>query len=55
MRSVSSLSEKLIVIALGGNALLQRGQKGSFDDQYQNIKGTVAKVADLLERGHKIV
>jgi carbamate kinase len=49
------LSEKLIVIALGGNALLQRGQKGSFDDQYQNIKGTVAKVADLLERGHKIV
>ncbi|MGA2625691.1 MAG: carbamate kinase [Candidatus Bathyarchaeia archaeon] len=49
------MSEKLIVIALGGNALLQRGQKGSFDDQYQNIKGTVAKVADLLERGHKIV
>jgi carbamate kinase len=49
------LSEKLIVIALGGNALLQRGQKGSFDDQYQNVKGTVAKIADLLERGHKIV
>jgi len=43
------------VIALGGNALLQRGQKGSFDDQYQNVKGTVAKVADLIERGHKIV
>jgi carbamate kinase len=55
VRSVSSLSEKLIVIALGGNALLQRGQKGSFDDQYQNVKGTVAKIADLLERGHKIV
>ncbi len=43
------------MIALGGNALLQRGQKGSFDDQYQNVKGTVAKIADLLERGHKIV
>ena len=47
--------ETLIVIALGGNALLRRGQKGSFDDQYQNVKGTVAKVADLIERGHKIV
>ena len=47
--------ETLIVIALGGNALLQRGQKGSFDDQYQNVKGTVGKVADLIERGHKIV
>jgi carbamate kinase len=49
------LVETLIVIALGGNALLQRGQKGSFDDQYQNVKGTVGKVADLIERGHKIV
>src|SRR5208282_5466192 len=49
------LNEKLIVIALGGNALLKRGQKGTFDDQYQNVKGTVPKVADLLERGHKIV
>ena len=55
MRSVSSLTEKLIVIALGGNALLQRGQKGSFDDQYRNVKGTVAKIADLIERGYKIV
>ncbi|MGA3108337.1 MAG: carbamate kinase [Candidatus Bathyarchaeia archaeon] len=49
------MNEKLIVIALGGNALLKRGQKGTFDDQYQNVKGTVAKVADLIERGHKIV
>ncbi len=55
MRSVSGLTEKLIVIALGGNALLKRGQKGTFDDQYQNVKATVAKVADLIERGHKIV
>ena len=43
------------MIALGGNALLKRGQKGTFDDQYQNVKGTVAKVADLIERGDKIV
>ena len=43
------------MIALGGNALLKRGQKGTFDDQYQNVKGTVAKIADLIERGHKIV
>ena len=52
---VSGLAEKLIVIALGGNALLKRGQKGSFDDQYQNVKSTVANVADLIERGYKIV
>jgi carbamate kinase len=49
------LTEKLIVIALGGNALLQRGQKGSFDDQYRNVKETVGKVADLIQRGYKVV
>jgi carbamate kinase len=49
------LNHKLIVIALGGNALLQRGQKGSFDEQYQNVQSTVSKVADLIQRGYEIV
>jgi carbamate kinase len=49
------LVENLIVIALGGNAVLKRGQKGSFDEQYQNVKGTVSKIADLVVSGHKIV
>lgn len=49
------MKDKLIVIALGGNALLQRGQKGSFDEQYRNVKDTVGKIADLIQRGYKIV
>jgi carbamate kinase len=49
------LVESLIVIALGGNALLQRGQKGTFEEQYQNVKSTVAKIATLIERGNKVV
>ncbi len=49
------LAEKLVVIALGGNALLQRGQKGTFEEQYQNTKGTVPKIADLIEQGYKVV
>lgn len=47
--------ENLIVIALGGNALLQRGQKGTFEEQYQNVRSTVSKIADLIQRGHKVV
>jgi carbamate kinase len=46
---------KLIVIALGGNALLKRGEKGSFDEQYQNVKSTVGKIAELINRGHNVV
>lgn len=49
------MTDKLIVIALGGNALLRRGQKGTFEEQYRNVKETVTKVADLIERGYKIV
>lgn len=49
------MTDKLIVIALGGNALLRRGQKGTFEEQYRNVKETVTKIADLIERGYKIV
>lgn len=43
------------MIALGGNALLQHGQSGTFDEQYGNVKTTVANIADLVERGYKVV
>ena len=47
--------ENLIVIALGGNALLKRGQKGTFQEQYENVKATVGKIADLIQRGYRVV
>lgn len=49
------MAEKLIVIALGGNAVLKRGERGTYDEQYQNIKTSVGKIADLIVGGHKIV
>ena len=50
-----ALSDRLIVIALGGNAVLKRGQKGTMEEQYNNVKETVSKVADLIQKGYKIV
>ena len=49
------MNEKLIVIALGGNALLQRGQKGTFEEQYANVKKAVSEIADLIQRDYKVV
>jgi carbamate kinase len=49
------MAEKLIVIALGGNAVLKRGEKGTYDEQYQNIKTSVGDIADLVVGDHKIV
>jgi carbamate kinase len=52
---VKGLNDKLIVIALGGNALLQRGEKGTFEEQYGNVKNSVSEIADLIQRGYKVV
>ena len=35
--------------------MLQRGQKGTFEEQYQNVMKTASRVADLIQRGYKIV
>ncbi len=43
------------MIALGGNAILQRGERGSFDEQYRNVTNTVKSIADLVERGYGVV
>jgi carbamate kinase len=49
------LSDTLVVIALGGNALLQRGQKGTVEEQSGNLKETMSRIADLIQRGCEVV
>ncbi|RZN48240.1 carbamate kinase [archaeon] len=44
-----------IVIALGGNAILQADQKGSFQDQMENITRIATQIAQLVRAGHRIV
>jgi len=45
----------LLTIALGGNALLQYGQKGTFEEQLANARITAKQIVELIKRGHKIV
>jgi len=47
--------KKLAVVALGGNALLRGDQKGTIDEQEQNVYETCSKVYALLERGYDLV
>jgi carbamate kinase len=47
--------ENLLVVALGGNALLQRGESGSFQAQYRNVTLAVKHIADIIEANHKVV
>jgi len=48
--------KKLVVIALGGNAILRPGQTGTFEQQMENVETTCAQLADMVTSGsYKIV
>src|SRR2546422_2537708 len=50
-----SSGQPLAVIALGGNALLQRGERGSFDEQYRNVRRIMSQVADVIVNGQRLL
>jgi len=44
----------IILIAFGGNALIQSGQKGTAEEQFENLKLTMGQIAKLAQH-YKIV
>ncbi len=44
-----------VVIALGGNALLQRGQKPSIENQRANVARAATAIAAVIEAGHNVI
>lgn len=46
---------KLAVVALGGNALLKSGQKGTYEEQLGNVDETCRMLVGLLDREYNIV
>jgi carbamate kinase len=44
-----------IVVALGGNAILQPKQAGTFEEQYQNVADACGAILDLIKAGHRVV
>jgi len=43
--------KKVIVVALGGNAILQPGQRGTFEEQMRNVHTTCEQLAQMVESG----
>ena len=46
---------KRVVVALGGNAILQRGQRGTEADQRENVRKTVAQIVKMVDAGYDVV
>ncbi len=46
---------KLVLVAVGGNALIRAGEAGSASQQFQNAMETARSVVRVLKAGHRIV
>ena len=49
------MKNKIIVVALGGNAILQANEKGTYQEQVNNVKKAVAEIVKLIKEGYKVV
>jgi carbamate kinase len=47
--------DKAFVIALGGNSITRTNQKGSAEEQHENLRRTADQLLDLLKSGNRIV
>jgi carbamate kinase len=46
---------KLVLVAVGGNALIRGGQRGTAQEQFENAAETAAAVVRLIHAGHRVV
>ncbi|MHA1617502.1 MAG: carbamate kinase [Candidatus Njordarchaeales archaeon] len=44
-----------IVIALGGNALLKKGQRGTYEEQLRNATRTAKFLGDIIQEGYEVI
>lgn len=49
------MSRKTIVVALGGNALIEEGTEGTMEQQFENTRKSMAAIVGLVKEGHRVV
>lgn len=50
-----SPEKEVLLVALGGNALIRKGQQGTIEDQFENLRLPLGQVAGLSERYRIII
>lgn len=44
-----------IVVALGGNAIIKKGQEGTISEQFDNTMESMERILPLIKAGHRII
>src|SRR5919109_4175265 len=47
--------DRSVVIAVGGNALILEGQRGTIAEQFENARATARQIAALVADGWRVV
>jgi len=50
----TNVKKQILLIALGGNALIRKGQVGTVDEQFENLKVPISQIA-RLSRDYRII
>lgn len=48
------IMSKRVLVALGGNAILKHGEKGTAEEQFENVRRTCEHLVRLIEDGYRI-
>jgi carbamate kinase len=49
------MKKKTVVIAIGGNAMIRKGEKGSASEQFANVERTCRQIVDMIGMGYKVI
>jgi len=49
------VGKKVIVVALGGNALVQEGEKGTIQEQFANTRKSITGIVQCIKKGFDVV
>ena len=49
------MASSRILVALGGNAILQRAGKGTAEEQFENVRKACRHLVGIIRQGHRIV
>lgn len=47
--------QKTIVVALGGNALIEEGTEGTIEQQFENTRKSMDAIVGMVREGHRVV
>ncbi|MDY0096106.1 MAG: carbamate kinase [Candidatus Vecturithrix sp.] len=50
-----TIQKKLAVVALGGNAIMQKGEEGNIHQQFANTRKTLNAIMELIRRDYRLV